>query len=389
MALTSRRLHREEEEESVFVSMTDLMISILFVVMIVMAFFVKSYQEDVPHITNIEKQLANLREENERLGAQIVALQKKLDLTFKDAERLEALRVKNSALEEMIAALEIKEKELEADVLRLEGENHRLEGIIADRDKTIAELLSKITEVEKEVKRLEKELAALKERLREADPLAEALSGISEDKRVLLGRLEQRLIDANIRVIVDEVSGVVRFGEDAVQFASGKSEADLRSQNNMRKIADILSEELVCYTLGPSSEISIDCNPNSSIIEAVQIEGHTDTDGSVPSNLVLSTQRATSTYEVMAKHREVLEGFLNASYLLDEVPGANGPGQQVLSVSGYGETRPVAHGESEQDKRANRRIDIRFIMTTPRDIEEVERLKDVVRQAVEVQRGTQ
>lgn len=75
MALTSRRLHREEEEESVFVSMTDLMISILFIVMIVMAFFAKSAREDIPRIETLEKQIEWLTNKNEELSAKILLLE--------------------------------------------------------------------------------------------------------------------------------------------------------------------------------------------------------------------------------------------------------------------------------------------------------------------------
>ena len=39
MAIHSRRKVEENEEESVFISMTDLMISILFIIMILMAYF--------------------------------------------------------------------------------------------------------------------------------------------------------------------------------------------------------------------------------------------------------------------------------------------------------------------------------------------------------------
>ena len=52
MAIHSRRQVEESEEESVFISMTDLMISILFIIMILMAYF--SLRID-PDIQMVEK----------------------------------------------------------------------------------------------------------------------------------------------------------------------------------------------------------------------------------------------------------------------------------------------------------------------------------------------
>ncbi|MDA8821728.1 OmpA family protein, partial [Planktomarina temperata] len=176
----------------------------------------------------------------------------------------------------------------------------------------------------------------------------------------------------------------IRFGEDAIQFASASYSPNRLSTKNMHTIAEILDDELGCYTLGSNSTISAECNPNASIIEAVQIEGHTDLDGTQQNNLRLSTQRATSTYEVIITHRPKLENYLNANYLLNNFNDTNDPGQQVLSVSGYGETRPFMMGQTPEAKRANRRIDLRFIMTTPRDAVEINKLKLAVQKAVEL-----
>ena len=41
--------------------------------------------------------------------------------------------------------------------------------------------------------------------------------------------------------------------------------------------------------------------------------------------------------------------------------------QPILSVSGYGEARPVSTGTDEATKSLNRRIDLRFLMDTPSD----------------------
>ena len=45
--------------------------------------------------------------------------------------------------------------------------------------------------------------------------------------------------------------------------------------------------------------------------------------------------------------------------------------QPVMSVSGYGEMRPIETNETTEGKSANRRIDLRIIMYAPSTVEEV------------------
>ena len=48
------------------------------------------------------------------------------------------------------------------------------------------------------------------------------------------------------------------------------------------------------------------------------------------------------------------------------------PGQAILSVSGYGDARLVNEGKSKIARAENRRIDLRFIMMTPRSLKEAD-----------------
>ena len=69
----------------------------------------------------------------------------------------------------------------------------------------------------------------------------------------------------------------------------------------------------------------------------------------------LSARRATNTFRAMQAAAPELERMMNGS------------ARPILSVSGYGADRPVAPGNSEEAKTRNRRIDLRFLMESPRD----------------------
>jgi len=134
----------------------------------------------------------------------------------------------------------------------------------------------------------------------------------------------------------------------------------------------LLDEILACFTLGDRANRGPGCDSGNALIEAVQIEGHTDTDGSDLSNLRLATDRANATLLVMLDDDRIILAHENQR------------GQPVMSVSGYGEMRPIAPNDTLEQKASNRRIDLRIIMYAPSTVEEVEeigRRLDALREA--------
>ena len=138
-----------------------------------------------------------------------------------------------------------------------------------------------------------------------------------------------------------------------MRFDLDSSELSFLAAANVDKIAFALAEVLPEYAAGSAAIAHI---------ETVFVEGHTDVRGADGRNWQLSTERAVNTYRRLAASQPDLLAL------------QNGAGNSVLSVSGYGATRPVPDTAVEDYDR-QRRIDLRFVM----DIDNRERLDGVLR----------
>lgn len=341
-----RRRTQEEEEESVFVTMTDMTISFLLIVMILLAFFATqlSSQDTVPRdqfnviLNNLREARADIRRlEGERDAA----------ITERDAAR----EARDAAISERNAAIEERE--------RLRSEN--------------ADLLERIRELEALVGRLQRELDdvtverdELLERLaqlQQVNPLEAYLAQAIEQRREILIELRERLLIEfpDLQVVISPEQDALRFQGEGL-FRSGSSQLEPRQRQIVDTMGRLLDEILVCFTLGDRASRGEGCDSGNALIEAVQIEGHTDTDGSDLNNLRLSTDRANATLLVMLDEDRTILAHENLR------------GQPVMSVSGYGEMRPIETNATIEGKAANRRIDLRIIMYAPSTVEEVEEI---------------
>ena len=283
-----RRHQKEEEEESAFVSMTDMTVSFLFIIMILLAFFASRFnpKESVPKA--------------------------------------------------------------------------QYDNVVHQRDDLVAALAkanAKVASLEAEIKRL---IAKLQEK----NPLEEYLAQTANERRQILQRLRDQLkVDfPDLQVVISEENDALRFQGDGL-FQSSQSVLRPDRKAIVESIADRLEAILPCYTLGSKSRWSDGCNSGGAIIEAVQIEGHTDSTGDDISNLRLSTERAISTFFAMTAREPGLVAHLNFK------------GQPVLSVAGYGRMRPVASNDTHAGRATNRRIDLRIIMYTPSRSEEIDNIR--------------
>ncbi|WP_386682722.1 OmpA family protein [Loktanella sp. R86503] len=326
MRAQAKQVRHEEEEESAFVSMTDMTVGFLFIMMILLAFFAS------------------------QMGDPDAVSKRDYDAVVDQRNEWEAVAETRA---ERIA-------ELEALLVQLHLERAELQDVVADLREHLASKDVRIAE-------LERQLAEL----RQVDPLEAYLAQVAQARRQVLTRLRDaiRADFPDLQVELSEESDALRFQGEGL-FASGRSSLTRDKVDIVSRLAQRLNEVLPCFTLGMASTFDVDCNPGFVMIEAVQIEGHTDNVGTELVNRTLSTSRANSTFFAMT---DAAAGVMQHQNL---------KGQPVLSVAAYGPDRPVTTNDTPEGRSTNRRIDLRFIMVTPQDTDGIAVIREAL-QAVE------
>ncbi len=171
----------------------------------------------------------------------------------------------------------------------------------------------------------------------------------------LVKHLEKVLIERGIKVTVDEKRGILRIPEDSLSFGIGS--ADVPNVDTVVKIGTVLLSTL-------------EDEEYKGKVETVFIEGHTDDvpieTYQFPSNWELSTQRAINIWNTMrTKPNERLSVLKNKIVYYDENKKKKEVEEPLFSCSGYAETRPIFPNDSDEHRKYNRRIDIRFTMVPP------------------------
>lgn len=334
MRAAFRRRREEEEEESVFISMTDMTVGFLFIVIILLAFFATQIApgETVP------KALLDERDK------QVALLQERL-LIYRDL----------AIDEDVIAALQDR-------ILHLSEQNQDLLRRLQQYEMTLAALRQDLDaapndDLHLKVLQLRAEIDRLHDLLRRSEtenPIARYNSLAADELAKLLTRVQSkvRAIDNQIEISISRSRDALQFRGDGL-FASGAATPSNTGREKMRVIARILREEIGCFTFSREMDASAECNPEAAMIDAIQIEGHTDSVGEDVPNMVLGARRGAAVYDVMISESNELLDFRNIE------------GKPVLSVAGYGEGRPISDELLPVGKDANRRIDIRFIMYAP------------------------
>lgn len=357
MRAQARRVRHEEEEESAFVSMTDMTVGFLFIMMILLAFFA-SQMRDPDSVS---------KRDYDHVVAQRNAFEKERDEWQARAETRAARLVE---LEALLRQSRLETAALLRQVIALEAERDQLTRSLDDAHERIAELEQALKALGRKLVRQQARIAELEAELvelQQVDPLEAYLAQVSQARHLVLTRLRDaiRADFPDLQVELSEESDALRFQGEGL-FASGDFKLTTEKAKIVSRLAQRLDEVLPCFTLGRASKFNTDCNPGFVMIEAVQIEGHTDNVGTDQVNRNLSAARANSTFFAMTEAAAGVMQHLNLKR------------QPVLSVAAYGPDRPVTSNETPQGRATNRRIDLRFIMVTPQDTDGIEVIREAL-----------
>ncbi len=154
--------------------------------------------------------------------------------------------------------------------------------------------------------------------------------------------LKARRID----VTVDLANGALRFPNTSLFAGTGVSGT---GQQALAATAEALRQVLPCFADVGLPKPST-CPKGVGRIGAVFIEGHSDT-GS-PLDWSSSVAQGSAAFQ----------GLMQAQPDLQKLQSAAG-GQSIVSVSGYGPTRPVQPGDSPEARKVNSRLDLRLVLS--------------------------
>jgi flagellar motor protein MotB len=218
-------------------------------------------------------------------------------------------------------------------------------------------------EVGREMGRLAVErdqLAAQRDRLAaERDELGAVTDYLLRNDRIrneMLAAVQSLLRERRVEVSLDPQNGILRLPESLL-FDSARAVLRPEGARALRELAAVLARSLPCYSRAPQVQQS-DCPiAPKPLLEAVLVEGHTDTvpisTSEFADNWHLASARAINTYQTLLSYERSLAQLRNAR------------GEALLGVSAYEAHRPVSLEPTPDGRRLNRRIDLRFLIAAP------------------------
>jgi len=317
----------DEEGEGYFASISDLMVGILFVFLLMLTVFALNFK-DAEEEQKISKQkydqeVAAKEAAEERAKSKEREAEEQRDLAVRETQAAEAEHRKNAHLQDLL-------------------------------NRAVARMMHDI-------------------------------EGRQNARLRLLESLERTLKDEGVTVILDPDSGVLRlpesllFEKSQLTLGGGPDAPPAKrqaAQDALNKVSDALASVLPCYV---ATDVRPGCEArDEATLEGVLLEGHSDRQPYREAGRTLSSEESRDRNDRLSVERAltVFKEIRQRKPLLDEIKNPNG--FPLLAVSAYGDRRPVAMRETEEDYQKNRRIDLRFLLSA-RTSEELQKLIDEIK----------
>lgn len=170
-----------------------------------------------------------------------------------------------------------------------------------------------------------------------------------------------KILNGALPITIDEENGTLQLGGD-ILFPTGSADVYPEALQKLKMLGYALDRVLPCYAVDSDHRPLDQCaTKRKGRLDAVYIEGHTDTapihTSRFRNNWDLSAARASETFNKLVVAYPALAKLENDN------------AERLIGVSGYGEYRPVDETETEPGMQKNRRIELRFIMVSPKPSE--------------------
>jgi len=348
----SKRSHRQGRNDgSLWLSFSDLMSSLLMIIILVLFYLMYQYFEMYEiNMAEIARQQYDLDQANATLEAerkklteaeqQMLAQQIRLNAAEDELADAEAvLEAQQSELADAQSLLTEKEAEIEAQQLSLAELSAQLNA----QKSQLTTQQNQLATQQNQLATQQDQIAAQQAQLDNQEEQLEQLVGL---RTRIIESLSQSLKASNIAAEVDPATGSITLESD-VLFSTGKYDLTPGGMANVDSFLPIYLDVLL------SEE-------NRPYVSEIIIEGHTDPEGTYLENLTLSMQRAAAV----------------ANYVLDG--GYHGiPARQraqlrnLLSVNGRSYSELIYNERGEPDWDASRRVVFKFRLTDERMIEQL------------------
>ncbi|MBL3520416.1 OmpA family protein [Arcobacter lanthieri] len=321
----------KNQEENFWISYADLMAGLLFVFILVIASIVIKYiytqhslEDSEDAKSKLFYELAKAKNLYQESQSKLDDANKRIILSSNEIEKLKSLLLEYE--------LTIKDEKDKNDNLNLAlGDSTNQISLKDEELKLLADKLLVQTQIHQKMVE-DFDIAKLK---------IKTLTGI---KLNVIAKLKEKLGNS---INVDEKSGAIKFSSN-ILFDQNSY---VLKEESKKELSIVLKNYL---------SVLFEDKDISKYIENITIEGHTNSDGTYLSNLLLSQQRAMSVmqflYESNIVDKKLLSTFVNSS--------GRSSADLILDKNGV------------EDKDASRRIEIKFTIKNEEAIKEIQNYLD-------------